>query len=239
MIFSQRQCLILGQMDIDVWVTEKSAGTAKPMAVPEENSGPPTISEGGTGPDRDAFAVLRAEVAACTRCPLHRSRTQTVFGNGPTPADWMLIGEAPGAEEDRQGAPFVGTAGKLLSAMLQAIGIRREEVFIANILKCRPPENRNPKPEEAAACRDYLQAQLTTVQPRIILALGRIAAQNLLDTQTPVGKLRGRPHQYHCQQRDIPLVVTWHPAYLLRKPIAKSQAWNDLVLALHVAESMT
>lgn len=171
---------------------------------------------------------LQERVAQCPRCPeLVENRTQTVFGVGNQNADWLVIGEAPGAEEDIQGEPFVGRAGQLLNAMLLAIGLQREQVFIANILKCRPPNNRDPKPEEAANCAPYLQRQIALIQPKIILAVGRIAAQNLLKSDEAIGKLRGRPHRYG----DIPLVVTYHPAYLLRTPSDKRKAWEDLKLA--------
>jgi uracil-DNA glycosylase family 4 len=174
---------------------------------------------------------LRTAVADCTRCPLHQSRTQTVFGVGNENADWLIVGEAPGAEEDRRGEPFVGRAGKLLDEMLRAAGQSRDEVFIANILKCRPPNNRDPEAEEASACRGYLQRQIALLKPKIILAVGRIAAQTLLDTDTPVGKLRGQLHQLG----DIPMVVTYHPAYLLRSPSQKRKSWQDLCLAMDVA----
>ena len=172
---------------------------------------------------------LQAKVAACTACPLHQTRTQTVFGVGDRKANWMVIGEAPGEQEDLQGEPFVGRAGLLLNEMLRAIGLGREQVFIANILKCRPPKNRDPQVEEAAACEGYLKHQIALVQPRIILAVGRIAAQNLLRTTTPIGKLRGIVHAY----QNVPLVVTYHPAYLLRSPLEKRRAFDDLRLALH------
>ena len=143
----------------------------------------------------------------------------------------MIIGEAPGADEDRQGEPFVGRAGQLLNEMLQAVGQSRDSVFIANMLKCRPPNNRDPKPAEAAACRDYLEQQIAKVQPKIILAVGRIAAQNLLGCDDPVGRMRGRPHELN----GIPLVVTYHPAYLLRSPSQKQKSWSDLCLAARLA----
>jgi len=171
---------------------------------------------------------LQAEVAACTACPLHQTRTQTVFGVGNRAADWLVVGEAPGEQEDLQGEPFVGRAGLLLNEMLRAIGLQREQVYIANILKCRPPKNRDPQEDEAAACEDYLKRQLALVQPKIILAVGRIAAQNLLKTTTPIGKLRGVVHDY----QQVPLVVTYHPAYLLRSPLEKRRAWEDMRLAL-------
>jgi DNA polymerase len=174
------------------------------------------------------WSELAAKVAGCTRCALHKSRTQTVFGVGRRDARLFVIGEAPGADEDRQGEPFVGRAGQLLNAMLRAIGLSRSEVYIANILKCRPPGNRDPQPEEASACTPYLSQQIALVQPRVVLAVGRIAAQWLLQTDTPIGRLRGRVSSYG--ERNTPLVVTYHPAYLLRSPLDKAKAWTDLCL---------
>ena len=168
-------------------------------------------------------------VAACTRCPLHAGRTQTVFGVGRRDARWMIIGEAPGAEEDRRGEPFVGRAGQLLDSMLRALGPGREQVFIANVLKCRPPGNRDPRPEEAASCRPYLDRQIELVAPTLIIAVGRIAAQTLLETDQPLGRLRGRIHE--LGERRWPVIVTYHPAYLLRSPGEKRKAWQDLLLA--------
>lgn len=176
---------------------------------------------------------LEARVSGCTRCPLHAGRTRTVFGVGNRNADWLVIGEAPGAEEDRRGEPFVGRAGKLLDAMLAALGFARDEVYIANVVKCRPPENRDPSPEEAARCAPFLDRQIELLAPKIILAVGRVAAQRLLQADTPVGRLRGRVYRYG--PAAIPLVVTWHPAYLLRRPEAKADAWRDLVLAAGAA----
>ena len=178
------------------------------------------------------WEALQRKVAGCRLCQLHEGRTQTVFGVGDVNADWMLIGEAPGAEEDRRGEPFVGRAGKLLDAMLQAVGLAREKVFIANILKCRPPNNRDPRPEEVLACGNYLAQQINTVKPRLILALGRVAAQNLLKTETPIGKMRGK--RYHYGDLPVPVVVTYHPAYLLRSPREKKKSWQDLQLAMTI-----
>jgi len=178
------------------------------------------------------WQALREQVAGCTQCELHRGRKQTVFGVGARDADWMVVGEAPGAEEDRQGEPFVGRAGKLLNAMLEAIGLRRSQVYIANILKCRPPNNRDPRPEEVALCENYLKNQIELIQPKVILAVGRIAAQNLLKVDTPIGRMRGQCYQYPGS--DIPLVVTYHPAYLLRKPGEKRKSWQDLQLAMQI-----
>jgi DNA polymerase len=177
------------------------------------------------------WAALRAKVATCTACDLHQGRTQTVFGVGNEQADWMIIGEAPGAEEDRLGEPFVGRAGQLLDNMLKAIGLDRNTAYIANILKCRPPNNRDPRPEEIIQCEAYLRRQVELVSPKVILAVGRIAAHNLLKVETPLGKMRGQVHYYG----KTPVVVTYHPAYLLRTPRDKAKAWADLCLARAVA----
>ncbi|WP_431287946.1 uracil-DNA glycosylase [Roseateles chitinivorans] len=181
---------------------------------------------------------LRDEVASCRACSLCESRKNTVFGVGNERAHWMVVGEAPGEQEDLQGEPFVGAAGKLLDSMLRAVGLSRGEgtperqVYIANTLKCRPPRNRNPDPSELAQCEPYLQRQIELIQPRIILAMGRFAVQQLLRSQEPIGKLRGRVHRYH----GVPLVVTYHPAYLLRNLPDKARAWEDLCLALKTLE---
>ena len=188
----------------------------------------------GATPD---WETLQREVSECRLCPLHEGRTQTVFGVGDVNADWMLIGEAPGAEEDRRGEPFVGRAGKLLDSMLKALGLDRQQVFIANILKCRPPNNRDPRPEEVLACGNYLNQQINTVKPRLILALGRVAAQNLLKTETPIGKMRGK--RFHYGDPPIPVVVTYHPAYLLRSPREKRKSWQDLQLAMTLYNEQT
>jgi DNA polymerase len=175
------------------------------------------------------WETLRAEVLGCTRCSLHATRTQGVFGVGNRRAQWLVIGEAPGAEEDRRGEPFVGRAGQLLNAMLRAVGLPREEVFIANVLKSRPPGNRDPKPDEVAACLPYLMRQVALLRPRLMLAVGRIAAQNLLATDMALGRLRGQVH--HFGELNTPLIVTYHPAYLLRSPADKRKAWEDLKFA--------
>ncbi|MCD6042989.1 MAG: putative phage polymerase [Burkholderiales bacterium] len=186
-------------------------------------------------PPGDHWIPLKAAVSGCTQCGLHKTRTQTVFGVGDENADWMLIGEAPGAEEDRLGDPFVGQAGKLLDNMLAAIGLsRRSNVYIANVLKCRPPGNRNPEPEEVAKCTPHLLKQIELVQPRLIVAMGRFAAQTLLDTDAAVGSLRGRVHRY----AGVPLVVTYHPAYLLRNLPDKAKAWEDLVFARKTLQAL-
>jgi DNA polymerase len=188
----------------------------------------------GTGADRPSDPVadeavwetLRAQVSVCTRCELCATRTQTVFGVGDRRAELLVIGEAPGADEDRQGEPFVGRAGQLLDSMLRAMGQPRGTVYIANVLKCRPPANREPKPAEVASCLPYLQQQVELIQPRLMLAVGRIAAQNLLATDTPIGRLRGQVHRFGASA--TPLIVTYHPAYLLRSPGEKRKAWADL-----------
>ncbi len=172
------------------------------------------------------WATLRNRVASCTACDLHTSRTQTVFGVGDERARLLIVGEAPGADEDRQGEPFVGRAGQLLNGMLQAVGLARETVYIANILKCRPPGNRNPNAEEVAACQPFLLQQLSLIKPKLMLAVGGIAAHNLLDTDEAVGRLRKRVHYYG--EARTPLLVTYHPAYLLRRPEEKAKVWQDL-----------
>jgi uracil-DNA glycosylase len=176
---------------------------------------------------------LRARVAACTRCSLCNTRTQTVFGVGNPQAEWLIVGEAPGADEDRQGEPFVGRAGQLLNSMLRAIGLAREQVYIANVLKCRPPGNRDPAPNEAAECLPYLEQQIALLKPKIMLAVGRIAAQNLLRTDVTLGRLRQQVHRFGVSQ--VPLVVTYHPGYLLRTPTDKRKTWEDLKFAREVS----
>ena len=171
---------------------------------------------------------LKQAVPGCTACGLHKTRTQTVFGVGDENADWMLIGEAPGAEEDRLGEPFVGQAGKLLDNMLSAIGLRRgENVYIANVLKCRPPGNRNPEPDEVAKCTPFLKGQIALIKPKLIIAMGRFAAQTLLSSDASIASLRGKVYRYE----GVPLIVTYHPAYLLRTLADKAKAWEDLVFA--------
>ncbi len=171
---------------------------------------------------------LEREVPACTACALHKTRTRTVLGVGDRNAEWLLVGEAPGAEEDRLGEPFVGQAGRLLDNMLAAIGLARgENVYIANVLKCRPPGNRNPEPGEVARCTPFLERQIALIQPKVIVAMGRFAAQTLLGSDATIASLRGRLHRY----AGVPLVVTYHPAYLLRNLPDKAKAWSDLLLA--------
>jgi uracil-DNA glycosylase len=182
------------------------------------------------------WPALREAVAGCQACPLCEKRSQTVFGVGHPQAHWMIVGEAPGEEEDRQGEPFVGRSGQLLDRMLQAVGLGRAEgppeqqPYIANVVKCRPPGNRNPLPEEAAQCEPFLLRQVQLVQPRVILAMGRFAVDALLKSSEPIGKLRGKVHTY----AGVPVIVTFHPAYLLRNPAHKALSWDDLCLAREV-----
>jgi DNA polymerase len=207
-------------------IDESSFAPPSPESPPTEPALPDVAS-------LDWYA-LQQRVSECALCPeLVSNRSQTVFGVGNQQADWMIIGEAPGADEDKQGEPFVGKAGQLLNAMLNALGLKRQQIYIANVLKCRPPNNRDPQPEEAAACEAFLKRQIALVQPKVILVVGRIAAQNLLKVDTPIGKLRGTIHQY---DGTVPVVVTYHPAYLLRSPSEKRKSWADLCLAKKVIE---
>jgi uracil-DNA glycosylase len=253
-MLSGRRRQYLEAIGIDVWVRRRRA-SAEARPAPRVRAQVPARPEAGeprapaaatpaatpaTTPEETAkqWQRLLDEVRHCTLCPLHATRTQGVLGVGPKRADWLVIGEAPGAEEDRRGEPFVGTAGQLLDAMLRAIGLdRRTNVYIANVLKSRPPNNRDPKPEEVAACLPYLVRQIALLQPKIMLAVGRIAAQNLLGTDAPLGRLRGRVH--HFGERQTPLVVTYHPAYLLRTPADKRKAWEDLKFARSVYQELT
>ncbi len=233
----------LDALGIDRWVPRNAppdivqAEVAQPVLARAPGSPPPMARDETPAIQAPAprielandWGPLREQVAACTACDLCKTRTQAVFGVGNTRAEWMVIGEAPGAEEDRQGEPFVGRAGQLLNAMLLAIGLPRETVFIANILKCRPPGNRDPKPEEVSKCLPYLSRQIALLKPKMLLAVGRIAAQNLLATDAPLARLRGKLHRFG--DAGTPLVITYHPAYLLRTPGDKRKAWEDLKFA--------
>jgi len=210
----------LAAMGLESWVLRAGAAAA-----PAAAQSAPREAEFG-------WDQLRARVAACTRCSLSATRTQTVFGVGNPQAEWLIVGEAPGAEEDRQGEPFVGRAGQLLNSMLRAIGLARAQVYIANVLKCRPPGNRDPTTSETAECLPYLEQQIALLKPKIMLAVGRIAAQNLLRTDVPLGRLRRQVHSFGVSR--VPLVVTYHPAYLLRTPTDKRKAWEDLKFAREV-----
>jgi len=216
---------------------QESTAPAVPPVPATVSSGKPDIARPSSLPGVQSldWAGLEATVSVCTRCALHATRKQTVFGVGDHRARWMFIGEAPGADEDRLGEPFVGRAGQLLNAILFAIGLKREEVYIANVLKCRPPGNRDPQPDEVEQCEPYLIRQIELIQPRLIVALGRHAAHSLLKTEVPLGKLRGQRLSYH----GTPLIVTYHPAYLLRNPADKRKVWDDLCLARSVVQNRT
>ena len=216
-----------------------------PAAAPDDDALPPAAAAPAAVPIVTTvpgdvasmdWAALERTVAGCVACPLAARRTHTVFGAGGHGAHWMIVGEAPGEQEDLSGEPFVGASGRLLDRMLAALGLARDaaepgrQVYIANTVKCRPPRNRNPEPAELAACEAYLARQIALVRPRVILALGRVAAHWLLRTDEPLGRLRGRPHRYE----GVPLVVTYHPAYLLRQAEDKARAWDDLCLAREV-----
>ena len=254
MVWDERQAAMLAEMGIRVWqspaaaaspvIDAKAEAAVSPVAAASPAAVVPrvAVARGARPGDVEAmdWPTLRAAVAGCTACGLCRGRTNTVFGVGHTQAHWMVVGEAPGEQEDRLGEPFVGKAGQLLDHMLQAVGLTRQaegeglqpaqQVYIANVLKCRPPMNRNPQPEEVAQCEPYLARQVALLQPRLILAMGRFAVQSLLQTGEPIGRLRGRVHQY----RGVPAIVTYHPAYLLRNPADKAKAWDDLCLAREV-----
>lgn len=243
-----RRLAYLKALDIDVWERrDGSARAAVPQAppaagpvaeiAPQLRAVPPAtgLPVEDSGVSRMGWEELATAVRSCTKCPLHATRTNGVFGVGDRRARWLIIGEAPGADEDQQGEPFVGRAGQLLNSMLKAIGLAREQVFIANILKSRPPNNRDPKPEEVRACIPYLYRQIELVNPTLILCVGRIAAQTLLDVGTPIGKLRGTVHRIAANR---PMIVTYHPAYLLRSPVEKRKSWADLLLAMRTFETL-
>ena len=227
-----RQQAYLKAMGIDIWLPRSPAATMSDSAAVEPL---PEISVPSTQADQPEpgnltgldWSTLEARVSNCSLCSLHQGRSQTVFGVGNPQADLMIIGEAPGAEEDHQGEPFVGRAGQLLNAMLRAINFERQTVYITNLLKCHPPENRDPTPAELAQCRPYLQRQIELIQPKVILVVGGVAAQTLLQTDTKVGQLRGQLYSY--PPTNTPLIVTYHPAYLLRKPLDKGKVWQDLL----------
>ena len=229
-------------MGIEPCVLRSSVQVSEQVAPPVEDptevpvQANPDIGQSATQPSRPddtpitpQWQSLELEVVNCKKCILHQTRTQTVFGVGDKKAQWMFIGEAPGFEEDRKGEPFVGRAGQLLTKMLKAIGFDRHEVYIANVIKCRPPDNRNPRLEEIAQCLSYLYSQIALVQPEIIVLLGGVAANALLKGQTPVSRLRGRIHR--IENTRAPVIVTYHPAYLLRSPNQKAAAWEDLQFA--------
>ncbi len=210
----------------------ESGMTESPSSIPTSTPQMTAEIEQPVAQPKVDWVDLETKVNQCTACELHKTRKQAVFGVGDRQATWMIIGEAPGADEDSQGEPFVGRAGKLLNAMLYALKLPRENVYIANILKCRPPDNRTPSQEEMVQCSPFLKQQIKLIQPKIILALGSVAAHYLLATDTPIGKLRGQTFTY--SDTNIPVVVTYHPAYLLRRPTEKRKSWQDLQLATQV-----
>jgi len=258
MRWSSRQQAMLTEMGVRLWTpaevsvreAEHTLAVAEPARPPFGTVRQAQVDVAPSDPERAVrlpsveamdWPALRDAVAACTACGLCRSRTRTVFGSGNLRARWMIVGEAPGEQEDLTGEPFVGKSGELLDGMLRALQLTREQdtparqVYIANTLKCRPPANRNPEPTELAQCEPFLVRQIELIQPKIILAMGRFAVQALLRTHEPIGRLRGREHRYH----GVPLVVTYHPAYLLRNPSDKARAWDDLCLALELSHALT
>jgi DNA polymerase len=218
----------LAALGLETWIL-RAPGAAAPQESASQESAPQESLPREAAYD---WPQLRERVAACTRCGLSATRTQTVFGVGNLQAEWLVVGEAPGAEEDRQGEPFVGRAGQLLNSMLRAIGLAREQVYIANVLKCRPPQNRDPVAAETVECLPFLDRQIALLKPKIMLVVGRIAAQNLLRTDAKLGSLRQQVHIFGATR--VPLVVTYHPAYLLRSPAEKRKAWEDLKFAREV-----
>jgi uracil-DNA glycosylase family 4 len=241
MPWSERQVAMLREIGVRLWLPPRTTDVSIDAGATEAAAD----LRPATGVDADSavgaldWPALREAVAACTACRLCESRRQTVFGVGNANAHWMVVGEAPGEQEDRQGEPFVGKSGQLLDNMLRAIGLTRgeaspaQQVYIANTIKCRPPGNRNPEPDELAKCEPYLIRQIQLVKPKIILAMGRFAVQSLLRSSEPIGRLRGRVHHY----QGVPLIVTYHPAYLLRNLEDKAKAWDDLCLAVETAQA--
>jgi DNA polymerase len=204
-------------------------GSAPPAGTPAQGpeggawSGEPTVTPLSRGA-REALAAIRADIGDCTRCKLHAGRTNLVFGVGNPEARLMFVGEGPGADEDEQGVPFVGKAGQLLTQIIKAMGLERAEVYIANVVKCRPPGNRNPEPDEIEHCEPFLVRQIETIQPKVVVALGKFAAQTLLGSTTPITRLRGEFHRFGC----VDVMPTFHPSYLLRNPAAKREVWDDM-----------
>ena len=227
------------------WVRREVSASSSAEVSAQPPAAAPALPPGSSAARAEAIGAmdwdeLQTAVIACTACDLCRTRTQTVFGVGSRAAPWMIIGEAPGAEEDARGEPFVGQAGRLLDNMLESIGRSRridagQPVFIANVLKCRPPGNRNPQPNEVAACEPFLQRQIELLRPQLVLVMGRFAAQSVLHTDASISALRGRVHRLCVAGREVPAIVTYHPAYLLRNLADKAKSWADLCLALDVA----
>lgn len=257
---TSRRNLILEEMGLTQWKLRGSESTTieaaaeaainnnaqttirAPVAAREQppivsrQSSPVTVSDGRRAAIMCMeWPALKSAVAGCTDCPLHAKRNRTVFGVGDENADWLFVGEGPGAEEDAQGEPFVGQAGRLLDSMLAAIRLKRGvNVYIANVVKCRPPNNRNPEQGEALACEPYLHRQIDLIKPKLIVALGKVAAANLLVSDASVASMRGKIHEY----RGIPLIVTYHPAYLLRSLPEKAKAWTDLRFAVKTMQGL-
>lgn len=252
MHWDERQIAMLGAMGIRLWparpdpvllgaaLPSSEGGPGEALASPAAGRVVPPVAQPASPAATLDWPALREAVAACTACALCEGRRQTVFGVGHPRAHWMIVGEAPGEQEDRQGEPFVGKSGQLLDNMLRALALTRAEagpaqqVYIANTVKCRPPGNRNPEAAELAKCEPFLIRQVELVQPKIIVAMGRFAVHSLLRSTEPIGRLRGRVHAY----RGVPLVVTYHPAYLLRNPEDKAKAWDDLCLARETAAAL-
>ena len=241
-----RRSLVLTELGLTpLWVRRRAApvavetgavqGAVHQELTPLPTAQPLPADDGGAQIGAMNWQQLKAAVAGCASCVLHKQRQQAVFGVGDEQAEWLFVGEGPGAEEDARGEPFVGQAGKLLDNMLAAIGLKRgDNVYIANVVKCRPPGNRNPEPVEANACEPYLSRQIALVKPRLIIALGKVAAQNLLGTEATIARLRGRAHSW----RGTPLIVTYHPAYLLRNLTDKAKAWEDLCFAVDTMKEL-
>ncbi len=233
-VLDPRKREILRLMGIDVWTERKAEIAAVNGATPlidaeEKVSIEPQVPVASTPGNADSLTNISVSVANCHRCGLEQTRNKTVFGSGNPQADWLFVGEAPGMHEDQKGQPFVGRAGQLLSRMIAALNYKREEVYIANVLKCRPPNNRDPLPDEINHCEPYLHQQIELISPKVIVALGRISAQALLKSTQTLGRMRGKV--YHYGPQNTPLIVTYHPAYLLRNPIDKRKTWEDLLLA--------
>lgn len=222
-----------GRPGIPASILNRSGPPPRPAPKMAEEAPPPAPIPVAEAVRNASLDEMREQVVACEACGLCKGRRNAVFGHGGQPTRWLVVGEAPGEQEDRQGQPFVGRSGQLLDAMLSAVSMSRErDVFITNVIKCRPPGNRNPKPEEIAACSPYLMRQIALLKPQRILVLGRFAAQTLLGTDATIGSLRGRIHQLKTEDgQQIPVVVSYHPAYLLRSPAEKARAWQDLKLA--------
>ena len=230
MVFSEHTRLqYLNSMGITVWQSRFMPEYFTALSPLESSENIPIET-----PVIDSWEQLHTEVSSCQLCSLCTTRNQTVFGEGNVNADWMFVGEAPGEHEDKQGFPFIGEAGQLLNEMLHAMQLTREEIFLTNILKCRPPSNRDPHVDEIKQCHDYLQRQIMLIQPKIIIAVGRIAAQTLLETNEKIGKLRGNVYSF----KNTPLIAIYHPAYLLRSLTENRKAWQDLQFALQTFKSL-